>query len=86
MLTDDDRDNLRDWWDEDTTASVESSFPIIARIITRERAAALREAADEWTQGAWFDELTAVPLDRRIGAAQRMGDWLRDRADHEETR
>jgi hypothetical protein len=48
------------------------------------RAEALREAADAWTQGAWSDVMLpkptppAVPV---IAYSNRMGDWLRDRAD-----
>lgn len=43
----------------------------------------LRETADAWTQGAWSDVLLpkptppAVPV---IAYANRVGDWLRERA------
>jgi len=33
MSGEDWRDLLRDWWDEDETASVESCFPIVARLL-----------------------------------------------------
>jgi hypothetical protein len=45
---------------------------------------ALREAADAWTQGQWSDVMLpkptppAVPV---IAYANRIGDWLRARAD-----
>lgn len=60
-LSDEERDLLRDWWDEDTTVGVESAFPIISRLIDRHVTAALNAAADEidrtcrdwepWTDG-----------------------------------
>lgn len=50
------------------------------------RAEALREAANAWTQGAWADTPRyAERAQDRIGAAQYVGDWLRDRADRIES-
>lgn len=46
-LTDAEKDALHDWWDEETTVSVESSFPIISRILTARTAALEAEHASE---------------------------------------
>lgn len=43
-LTDDEKDRLRDWWDEETTVSVESVFPEVARIV-------IARMADAWDEG-----------------------------------
>lgn len=65
---------LASGWYADTLAAREAAA----------RAEALREAADAWTQGAWSDVMLpkptppAVPV---IAYSNRMGDWLRDRAD-----
>lgn len=65
---------------DDTTAAVEQ---IVARHVAEARAAALNEAADAWTQGAWSDVMLpkptppAVPV---IAYSNRVGDWLRARA------
>ena len=51
-LTDEERDQLRDWWDEETTMGVESAFPIISRLLAERYKAGLRDgrAGDEgWT-------------------------------------
>jgi hypothetical protein len=47
-LTDEERDVLRDWWDEETTVSVESSFPIISRLLAERYKAGLRDAHADW--------------------------------------
>jgi hypothetical protein len=58
-----------------------------SEVTERERAAAekaLREAADAWTQGGWSDVMLpkptppAVPV---IAYSNRVGDWLRARAE-----
>lgn len=42
---------------------------------------ALREAADEWTHGAWADAPRRFDrIAERIANGQHVGDWLRDRA------
>lgn len=53
-------------------------------LVAAGKAEALREAADAWTQGAWSNVMLpkptppAVPV---IAYSNRVGDWLRDRAD-----
>ena len=44
-LTDDEKDRLRDWWDEETTVGVESVFPEVARIV-------IARMAGAWDEGA----------------------------------
>lgn len=44
---------MRDWWDEETTVSVESSFPVIERLIAARVTAALNEAAAAIEATAW---------------------------------
>ena len=57
--------------------------PLLAGWLAEARAEALREAADAWTQGQWSEVMLpkpappAVPV---IAYANRVGDWLRDRA------
>lgn len=57
---------------------------VLLPVVTQAQAEALRAAADRWTQGAWADVMLpkpappAVPV---IAYANRMGDWLRARAD-----
>lgn len=61
--------------------------PWLADLIAKERAdaarAALNEAANKWTQGAWSDVMLpkptppAVPV---IAYSNRVGDWLRSQA------
>lgn len=67
---------------EDWLAAHDADVAAAAR---REGAAeALRQAADRWTQGAWSDVMLpkptppAVPV---IAYANRLGDWLRARAE-----
>ena len=59
-------------------------MPLIERREAEARAGALADAAKAWQQGQWSDVLLpkptppAVPV---IAYANRVGDWLRDRAD-----
>lgn len=46
MLSDEDRDALGDWWDDETTVGVESAFPVVHRIVEAHVTAALNDAAD----------------------------------------
>jgi hypothetical protein len=57
----------------------------VARAVAEARAEALREAADAWTQGEWANHMVTAsdPAQIRIGTANRVGDWLRTRADRE---
>ncbi len=48
-LTGEERDVLRDWWDEETTVGVESSFPIISRLLAERYKAGLRDAGADWS-------------------------------------
>lgn len=56
---------------------------IVAARVAAERERILRETADSWTQGEWSDVMLpkptppAVPV---IAYANRVGDWLYDRA------
>lgn len=45
-LTNEDMDVLRDWWDEETTVSVESSFPVFARIVAEHVVSARAECVE----------------------------------------
>lgn len=72
LLTEEERDRLRDWWDEETTMSVESVFPIVARIVRAHEAKALREAAEFCTPKNW----TGPPA-----TLIHLNHWLNVRAD-----
>ena len=58
----------------------------LAGLLREARAEALRDAANTWTRGAWSDVMLpkptppAVPV---IDYSNRVGEWLRDRADQE---
>lgn len=73
--------------DEGKTCAVAFEALLVERtsaMLAAAKAEALREAADAWTRGAWSDVMLpkppppAVPV---IAYSNRMGDWLRDRAD-----
>ena len=64
--------------------SAEYVATVLAEHDARIKAEALREAANGWTQGEWSNVMLpqpappAVPV---IAYSNRVGDWLRDRAD-----
>lgn len=49
------RDDLRDWWDDETTVGVESSFPIVARLL-----------AAAWEHGAQYGARGLLPERTRV--------------------
>lgn len=57
---------------------------VLAQYVREAKAEALRETANAWTQGGWSDVMLpkptppAVPV---IAYSNRVGDWLRERAD-----
>jgi hypothetical protein len=63
---------------------IEAVERIVARRESEAAEKALRDAADAWTQGQWSDVMLpkptppAVPV---IAYSNRIGDWLRARAD-----
>lgn len=81
-LTDEQRADLWRWYDIDQDFN--TLAPLIARMVADAEQRALRDAAGAWTQGQWSDVMLpkptppAVPV---IAYANRMGDWLRARAD-----
>lgn len=50
-LTDDEIEDLRDWWDAETTESVESVFALVDAIIARHVARSLRAAGESMPLG-----------------------------------
>lgn len=83
-LTDDDRDALRDWWDEDTTAGVESAFPIITRIVEARVVDALREHGDtiaKTMQDQLLAELGKRFDDYEARALPALAERIRENAD-----
>lgn len=59
--------------------------PAVRTLIARERAAALREAADRWPREVNLETLRreAAASLRSIPAPYTAADWLRDRAERE---
>jgi len=63
-LTDDERETLGDWWEDETTVSIESAYPVVERIVAAARAdereriardieadAVLRDKNSQWRDG-----------------------------------
>lgn len=69
-LTDEEMDTLRDWWDEETTVGVESSFPIIARMIAARERAALNKG---WGLGFKHTRQALAPGADALAAAWQRG-------------
>ncbi|MBA3782853.1 MAG: hypothetical protein H0X12_13505 [Nocardioides sp.] len=65
-LSEGERDLLRDWWDEETTASVESVFPILDRIVAARERKAAEAAWDEGFMYAAGQDHPAYPRTRRM--------------------
>lgn len=55
VLTDEVRDALRDWWDEETTVGVESAFPLIHRVIRERMAHAWEQGWNARARAQFFD-------------------------------
>lgn len=74
-----------EWYGPDTWQQHVANSADFRRILSDERAAALREAADRWQWGEWTVLTTPIKAEsqpqRIIGAAQAVTDWLRARAD-----
>lgn len=51
----------------------------VREIINEHRAQALRDAADDWQQGAWTVLTAKVKAGSVLGAGQAVTDWLRAR-------
>lgn len=69
-------------WDDKWPAYHAHVAEQLERVVAEARAEALREAADEWTQGAWANHMVHAsdPAQIRIGSANRFGEWLRGKS------
>ena len=71
--------------EDDCSHNLVPLFEAVAKIKADARRAALKETADKWQNGEWtmltpiISDKSALPIQRILGSAQAVTDWLRAR-------